>query len=499
MIKFNPRAMMEKAIEVMRQSIAESRSDGKASPKVGAVLIDVGDDVPSRQRITTAYRGELREGDHAEYTVLERKCRDQNLDHCFLFATLEPCAPNARKYPKLGCAERIVNARIKKVWVGIADPDPTVDRKGIKYLQDNGVEVEMFDRDLQEIIQNENKEFFAQALERAAASAEEKPREVVLSPLESAASNSVVEDFSSAALDSYRSRGKFEEKVTSREFKRRLIKQGLLQEIDGQYVPTGFGILLFGKEPRNLMPQAGLLATIHRPDGDEETENFFGPQVFVPDEAIKWLRNKLPNVLDRTEARRSVKSGRFFELVREGLVNALVHRDYGIEGAKSQLVVFPDKIEIHSPGRPVDPITLEQMQSFDAPMLSRNPIVHFVFATMELAEERGLGLKSMKRRAEEGSLPLPKYEWRDPYLVLTLFPSVAGTVSSLPIQILEQLNDSERAGWQWLTTKGHANTPEYAKAIKVDDRTGRRHLQRFVELGLVRVSGKGRATKYELI
>ena len=37
--RFNPRAMMEKAIEVMLQSIAESRSDGKASPKVGAVLV----------------------------------------------------------------------------------------------------------------------------------------------------------------------------------------------------------------------------------------------------------------------------------------------------------------------------------------------------------------------------------------------------------------------------------------------------------------------------
>jgi|GEM_PF-7020460 hypothetical protein len=37
-LRFNPRAMMERAIEAMWQSVDESRNDGKASPKVGAVL-----------------------------------------------------------------------------------------------------------------------------------------------------------------------------------------------------------------------------------------------------------------------------------------------------------------------------------------------------------------------------------------------------------------------------------------------------------------------------
>ena len=108
-------------------------------------------------------------------------------------------------------------------------------------------------------------------------------------------------------------------------------------------------------------------------------------------------------------------------MVREGVVNALVHRDYNIEGAKCQLIITPDTIVVKSPGGPIDPITLEQLQSFNAPMLSRNPLLHYVFAKMEMAEERGLGLKSMKRRASEAELPLPKYSWENPYLVLTLY------------------------------------------------------------------------------
>lgn len=39
--QLNPRKFMEMAIEVMRQSVPEPRKDGKASPKVGAVLVAI--------------------------------------------------------------------------------------------------------------------------------------------------------------------------------------------------------------------------------------------------------------------------------------------------------------------------------------------------------------------------------------------------------------------------------------------------------------------------
>ena len=134
-MQFDPKVYMKMAVEVMKKSIPEKRRDGKISPKVGSVLVS-----PAGKYFITAARGELRDGDHAEYTLLERKHRDKDLTGYYLFATLEPCAPGARRHPKLGCAERIVNARIAKVWIGIEDPDPTVDRKGFKYLEDNNVD-----------------------------------------------------------------------------------------------------------------------------------------------------------------------------------------------------------------------------------------------------------------------------------------------------------------------------------------------------------------------
>jgi ATP-dependent DNA helicase RecG len=494
MAKLDPRKLMEQAIEVMRQSVSEPRADGKASPLVGAVL---------RQpdgTVETACRGELRYGDHAEYTLLERKNRDKKLDGAVLFATLEPCAPGSRGHLKLGCAERIVLARIKEVWIGIEDPDPTVDRKGIKYLQDKGVTVHMFDRDLQEDIHEANKVFIEQALEMAAAAREEKkPKAITLSPLENAIATAETEDFSTEAMEQYRTIAKIGDRVGSPAFNRRLVQQGLLKQENGLSTPTGFGLLLFGNEPRTVMPQAGLLGTIHFAEGTEEPKDFDGPQVLAPEQALQWLRDKLPNPIERSAARRRKANEALFELAREGIVNALVHRDYAIEGAKCQLIVTSDTITVKSPGKPVEPITLEQMQSFNAPMLSRNPVLHYVFARMELAEERGLGLRSMKRRAEQAALPLPRYVWEDPYLVLTLFRTAEGATRALDEAVLRELTSEERKGWSFLAGRTTATQSEYAQHMGVTARTAQRHLTHFVELGMLRRRGQGPATKYEVV
>jgi ATP-dependent DNA helicase RecG len=450
--------------------------------------------------VETACRGELRHGDHAEFTLLERKNRGNRLDGSILFATLEPCAPKARNAPKLGCAERIVLARILEVYVGIEDPDPTVDRKGIKYLQDNGITVHMFDRDLQEQIREANKDFIAQALERAAASEEEKkPRSIRLTPLEDSFARTVTDDFSSEALEQYRKIAKIEEALGTPAFHRRLALQGLLKEEGGQWVPTGFGLLLFGKEPRLHMPQAGLLGTINFAAGREEPRDFDGPQVLAPDQALQWLRDKLPDPVDRTEARRKPVNKALFELAREGIVNALIHRDYEIVGAKCQLTVTAETITVKSPGYPLAPITLEHMQSFSAPMLSRNPILHFVFSQMDLAEERGLGLKSMKERAEQAGLPRPTYTWEDPYLLLTLYRSAESATWTLKPEILEALNDDERAGWQFAASKDKVTSGGLMKELGFDERKAQRVLKKLIEVKLIRRVGRGRLTHYEVI
>jgi ATP-dependent DNA helicase RecG len=490
--QLNSRKLMEMAIEVMRQSVPEPRTDGKASPKVGTVLLK------PDGTVETACRGELRYGDHAEYALLERKNRGSKLDGSILFVTLEPCAPGARRDPKVDCAERIRLARIKEVWVGIQDPDPKIARKGITHLEQNGIHVHMFDRDLQEVIEKENTDFLEQALERAA-TAKKEPVEIVLSSLENKLPAAILADFSNKALAVYRKRAGIADAVGSDEFNRRLLQQGQLKEEGDRLVPTGFGILLFGKEPRRAMRQAGLLGSIQYPSGDKERKEFDEPAVMIPDLLEKWLRDKLPNVFDRSKMRREERPALPFEMVREAVVNALIHRDYDIVGGKCQIVVTDDTITVRSPGMPPPPITLEQLQSFTAPMLSRNPELHFVFARMGMAEEQGLGIGSLRDRAKELGLPLPRYTWDAPYLVLKLYRSTEAAAKTLDEDVLKSLSKSEQKGWQWLATQGRTSSSHYADTMKIETRTARRHLNRFEGLGLVRKTGSGPSIEYEVI
>ena len=227
---------MEMAIKEMNKSINEPRSDGKIPPKVGAVII-----FPDN-KIEKAYRGELRHGDHAEYTLLERKLTNEDLSNCTLFTTLEPCVE--RNMPKSACCKRVSNARIKKVFVGIEDKDPTVDGKGINHLLNEGIEVKMFDKDLQRIIEHENNNFLAQALDRKG----EKEEIDLRTPFELPITTYDTSKFSDKALQKFINEAKLSYKIDEDSFLEYLSDFGVMEfnTKTKKFVPTGFGILLCG-------------------------------------------------------------------------------------------------------------------------------------------------------------------------------------------------------------------------------------------------------------
>jgi len=233
------RKMMEKAVEVMRLSVPEYRADDSPSPLVGAVLV--------------------------------------RPDGCVLFTTLEPCLN--RDHPKRGCARHIVSARIKEVYVGIEDDNPAVAGKGIEHLRRRGVTIHMFDRDLQQIILDENQTFFEWARKRKAI-AEETP--IKLSKYEDPLPAVGMNDLSTAALDFYRVKAGIPSEVGSADFDRLLLQQGLLVGSGEKAVPSGFGLLLFGNQPRNAMHQAGLLARADLPDGKHVRKEFGEAMVLIP-------------------------------------------------------------------------------------------------------------------------------------------------------------------------------------------------------------------------
>lgn len=124
-------------------------------PKVGAIIA-VGD-----KAIGWGRRGNGNEGDdqHAERKALESVEDESLLPQATLYTTLEPCTRDVRTVGLECCTDLILQHRIKKVFIGMLDPNQGVAGKGISRLQTSKVQVELFRPDFVEEIRTKNAAF----------------------------------------------------------------------------------------------------------------------------------------------------------------------------------------------------------------------------------------------------------------------------------------------------------------------------------------------------
>lgn len=78
--------------------------------------------------------------------------------------------------------------------------------------------------------------------------------------------------------------------------------------------------------------------------------------------------------------------------VREALVNALIHRDYQVMGSEIHVDMYPDRLEITSPGGMINGKQIQNMDLWHIPSLRRNQIISDLFSRLHLMERRGSGI-----------------------------------------------------------------------------------------------------------
>ena len=108
------------------------RGQTSPNPMVGAVVVS-GDGIV----VGTGHHRRAGEA-HAEVVALEEAARRARGGT--LYCTLEPCSHQGRTGP---CTERVVDAGIRRVVVGMVDPNPRVSGNGVAYLRERGVHVDV--------------------------------------------------------------------------------------------------------------------------------------------------------------------------------------------------------------------------------------------------------------------------------------------------------------------------------------------------------------------
>jgi pyrimidine deaminase RibD-like protein len=113
--------------------------EDNGKPMVGAVVARDGN------LLVATHRGEIPKN-HAEYIALEIRLPTEILAGATVYTTLEPCTK--RNQPKIPCAARLVQRKVRRVFIGMLDPNPDIQGHGVRVLRDANIEVQFFPPDL---------------------------------------------------------------------------------------------------------------------------------------------------------------------------------------------------------------------------------------------------------------------------------------------------------------------------------------------------------------
>lgn len=313
-------------------------------------------------------------------------------------------------------------------------------------------------------------------------------------------SDASLEDIDDSLVQDFKNRFDISDRSTEEILKaRRFLVNGKL---------TKAAILLFGKYPSAFFPQARV--RFQRFDGiDMGTGSSFNVIKEVTfDDALPTLIIKVRDFI-RTQLREFQyldDNGQFQILPEypefawfEGVVNAVTHRDYSVYGDHIRVLMFDDRLEIHSPGKLPNIVTVENIKH---ERFSRNPRIARTLTEFGWVREMNEGVKRIYSEMESAFLHEPKYAEPGNKVLLILENNIVSrhlrTRDSLEKQFSDfgELTADEQLIIHYMYNSGERMTT--AKAVELTGRS-RRHigkvLQKLTDQGLLKWYGNSKNDK----
>jgi len=188
---------------------------------------------------------------------------------------------------------------------------------------------------------------------------------------------------------------------------------------------TVAGLLCFGINPSRYLPQSGIsFAHFAGAELDAnllDRQEINGTLAYQIDTALAILKNRqqTPSTIKGTQ-RTETSTQPSDKALRELLVNACVHRNYSIAGAKIRLFLFNNRIECHSPGRLPNTVTLDKLR-FGVSYAS-NPIIVKFMDNLRYIDRLGRGFPLLYREAQRLGSELQVDELGDVLRIILKLP-----------------------------------------------------------------------------
>lgn len=287
-----------------------------------------------------------------------------------------------------------------------------------------------------------------------------------------------------------------------------LVKRHLAIKKDGQFRIKKAGVLLFAKDPEKYITSASLryiryegtdakVGTEHNVVKDERFENNIP---WIIDQVKKFLKATLKDYyfLD-------LETGRFNKVPEypeeawlEGVVNALCHRSYNVQGNAIYIKHYDDRLEISNSGPLPAQVNVENIRT---ERFSRNPRIARALEDMGFVRQLNEGVSRIYQSMEKSMLSTPEYVEKNGNVYLTLRNKISNhtkTISDVILKTIQEnwatYNETQKRILQHLFYQNKATIEELADVTGIHKKNVRLYLNQFIDDDdiLVRLSEKQR-------
>lgn len=251
----------------------------------------------------------------------------------------------------------------------------------------------------------------------------------------------------------------------------------LLVKKHNQLIPTNGAILLWGKNREEVFPEVVIrcvrfLGTTKGEALDHQDISTYLPDAI--DEIMNFIRRNTRLKAEFGEIRRKDIPEYPPIVIREAIINALIHTDYNMTGSHVQVAIYDDRLEISNPG--CLPFGLTLQEALQGMSQLRNKVIGRVFKELELIEQWGSGFRRIRENCAKRGLKEPLLEEIGYFFRITIFN--------------EPLREWNLKGWEkelvdYLKENKTITTRQAATLFKISDRASRSRLKKMVEGGFL--------------
>jgi len=286
-----------------------------------------------------------------------------------------------------------------------------------------------------------------------------------------------------------------------------LIQQGLI--LNGNI--TNACMVLFGKNPTRFISQSKIRLTVYPDKNATNTfleDRFFEGNIFSNITSVFTYLDALYAKTIRIEGIHRTEKKNYPEIaLREGILNAIVHRDYKSANGFLQISIFSDRTEISNYGSLPEGITVADLKK-EHPSILRNPDIANICFIRQYIEMVGSGIIRILSECKKNGFKTPKWIDKNNILLLT-FPGVShvmnegineGTNEGININI-EGLNEGTKEVlkkiFSYIDKNPLSKTTDIEKLIDKSNATTERYLKMLKENKYIEYIGANKTGGYK--